>query len=87
MPRILLAAAFSAGIALSGCGDEATLPSSAGIGPNPELPPPHETLITTVNIAPAKGWPAGTSPTAAPTLKVAAFAAGLDHPRWLFVLP
>jgi glucose/arabinose dehydrogenase len=87
MPRILLAAALLAGTLLTGCGDEATLPSSAGIGPNPELPPPHQTLITTVNIAPAKGWPAGATPTAAPTLKVEAFARGLDHPRWLFVLP
>jgi glucose/arabinose dehydrogenase len=72
---------------LAGCGDEATLPASAGIGPDPQLPPPHQTLIPTVNIAPATGWAAGASPTAAQTLKVAAFAAGLDHPRWLFVLP
>src|SRR5229473_2092867 len=49
---------------LSACGDEATLPVSAGIGPHPELPPPHQTLLPTVNIAPTrpedaagiKGW-------------------------------
>ena len=51
------------------------------------LPPPHPTLIPTVNIAPAKGWPAGATPIAADGLKVAAFASGLDHPRWLYVLP
>jgi len=51
------------------------------------LPPPHPTLIPTVNIAPAKGWPAGATPVAADGLKVAAFASGLDHPRWLYVLP
>ena len=72
---------------LSACGDEATLPVSAGIGPHPELPPPHQTLLPTVNIAPAKGWPAGAAPTAAPGLRVAAFADALDHPRWLLVLP
>jgi glucose/arabinose dehydrogenase len=72
---------------LSGCGDQATLPVSEGIGPNPKLPPPHESLIATVNIAPAKGWPDGAAPTAGPGLKVAALADGLDHPRWLLVLP
>jgi glucose/arabinose dehydrogenase len=51
------------------------------------LPLPHPTLIPTVNIAPAKGWPAGATPVAADGLKVAAFASGLDHPRWLYVLP
>ena len=71
----------------AGCGDEATLPVSAGTGPNPKLPPPHATLITTVNIAPARGWPDGATPLAAPGLRVTAFAGGLDHPRWLFVLP
>ncbi|MFX5705885.1 sorbosone dehydrogenase family protein, partial [Acinetobacter baumannii] len=29
----------------------------------------------------------GQVPTAAPGLKVNAFAAGLDHPRWINVLP
>ena len=32
-------------LALSGCGDEATLPVDAGTGPNPELPPP-DTVIS-----------------------------------------
>ncbi len=72
---------------LAGCGETATLPVSAGIGPNPNLPPPRETLIPTVNIAPAKGWLAGTAPAAMPGLAVTAFADGLDHPRWLLVLP
>jgi glucose/arabinose dehydrogenase len=72
---------------VAGCGDEATLPVSAGIGPNPKLPPPHTTLIPTVDIAPAKGWSDGAAPVAAQGLQVAAFATGLDHPRWLYVLP
>ncbi len=76
-----------AAIILAGCGETATLPVSAGIGPNPNLPPPRETLIPTVNIAPAKGWPAGAAPTPMPGLAVTAFADGLDHPRWLLVLP
>jgi glucose/arabinose dehydrogenase len=89
MNRIVVTAIVFAGTiaVVTGCGDEATLPAEAGFGPNPELPPPHQTLFPTVNIAPAKGWAAGASPIAASTLKVTAYASGLDHPRWLFVLP
>ena len=72
---------------LFACGELATLPEQAGIGPHPMLPPPNHTLLPTVNIAPAKGWPAGETPIAAGGLAVNAFATGLDHPRWLYVLP
>jgi glucose/arabinose dehydrogenase len=74
-------------LGLVACGDEATLPVAAGTGPNPQLPPPNPTLIPTVNIAPVRGWPAGGAPTPADGLRVAAFAEGLDHPRWLYVVP
>ncbi len=72
---------------LSACGDMAALPIPAGTGPRPTLPEPRPTLIPTVNIAPAKGWPAGMAPQGAPGTKVVAFARNLDHPRWLHVLP
>ena len=71
----------------TGCGSAARLPVSAGIGPHPELPTPRTSLIPMVKIAPAKGWPAGAQPTPAAGLALAAFARGLDHPRWLYVLP
>ncbi|RWA69384.1 sorbosone dehydrogenase family protein [Mesorhizobium sp.] len=58
-----------------------------GYGPNPTLPKPTPTLIPTVNIAEAKGWQEGVMPTPAKGLRVTAFAIGLDHPRWLHVLP
>ncbi len=74
-------------IVLAGCGEQATLPASAGIGANPTLPAPHSTLLPTMHIAPATGWALGAKPTPAPGLQVAAFAAGLVHPRWLYVLP
>lgn len=67
--------------------ERATLPLSQGIGPNPALPAPQTTLIPTVDIAPATGWPKGAMPTPAPGLQVTEFAANLDHPRWLHVLP
>jgi glucose/arabinose dehydrogenase len=76
-----------AALGLSACGEQARLPVSAGMGPNPELPPPKTSLIPTVHIASAKGWPDGVAPTAAPGLAVTSFADGLDHPRWLHVLP
>jgi glucose/arabinose dehydrogenase len=72
---------------LAGCGEEATLPVSAGTGPNPKLPPPVQTTLPTVVIAEATGWPDGQAPQAADGLAVNAFATGLDHPRMLYVLP
>jgi glucose/arabinose dehydrogenase len=69
------------------CGERATLPLEAGMGPRPTLPAPNPTLVPTVNIAPAKGWPDGAKPAAAAGLSVNAYATGLDHPRWLYVLP
>ena len=72
---------------LSSCGDTAKLDVKQGIGPNPTLPAPHHTLIPTLKIAPAVGWPVGATPIAAPGLAVRAFTSGLDHPRWLYVLP
>jgi glucose/arabinose dehydrogenase len=83
--RGLLLAVAVAGFA--GCGGGAALPESAGIGPRPTLPPPNPTLIPTIEIAPAKGWPDHATPTAAAGLSVTAYASALDHPRWLYVLP
>jgi glucose/arabinose dehydrogenase len=72
---------------LAACGETANLPPEAGIGPNPTLPEPNETMIPTVDIAPAIGWPEGGKPVPAEGLAVTALATGLDHPRWLHVLP
>jgi glucose/arabinose dehydrogenase len=80
-------AALSLTAALVACASTKTLPAQSGYGPQPDLPAPQSALIPVVKIAPAKGWPAGASPTPAPGLAVAAFASGLDHPRWLYRLP
>jgi glucose/arabinose dehydrogenase len=40
-----------------------------------------------VKLAEARHWAPGQMPTPAAGLKVTAFATGLDHPRWLHVLP
>ncbi|EKE24721.1 MAG: Glucose/sorbosone dehydrogenase, partial [uncultured bacterium] len=62
-------------------------PITDSYGSDPDLPKPQSSLLPTVNIAPAKGWPAGEMPIPATGLKVQAFAKGLRHPRWLYVLP
>jgi glucose/arabinose dehydrogenase len=43
--------------------------------------------IPTLKMPSAKGWTDGQKPVAAPGLKVNAFASGLRHPRWIYVLP
>jgi glucose/arabinose dehydrogenase len=64
------------------------VPSPADtVGPNPKLAPVDKKLIPTVQVAPAKGWVPGTKPAAAAGIGVNAFATGLNHPRWLYVLP
>ncbi|MFJ4458426.1 PQQ-dependent sugar dehydrogenase [Pseudomonas sp. NPDC089392] len=72
---------------LTACGETALLDVSDGSGPTPQLPAPVKTALPTVNIAPAVGWPENTKPRAAPGTQVNAFASGLDHPRWLYLLP
>ena len=85
--RSKILVAFALAVGLAACGETAKLPFSAGIGANPTLPPPSKSLIPTVHIAPAKGWPDGAKPVPAAGTIVTAFAAGLDHPRWVYVLP
>ena len=84
-PQLVLAIALAGGLAA--CGETSSLQVADGTGPSPRLPEPNKTLIPTVNIAPAIGWPEGAKPVAAAGTQVAAFAENLDHPRWLYVLP
>jgi len=73
---------------LAGCsGGGHILPQGSNEGADPTLPKPRQALIPTVDIAPAQGWAAGAAPKPAPGLAVTRFAAGLVHPRWLYVLP
>src|SRR4051794_1388448 len=81
----LTALGACAGIVETDRGPVASPPET--VGPNPKLPPVDKHLLPTMQVAPAKGWAAGEKPVAAPGLAVNAFATGLDHPRWLLVLP
>lgn len=86
--RSIFAPFLVAVVGAAACGETATLPVSAGTGPDPALPPPPRGgLFPTVNIARARAWPAGAAPVAAPGLAATAFAEGLDHPRWPHALP
>ena len=82
---MIVAGAAIAGV-LSGC-EHATLPDQAAQGATPTLVRPVSAPIPTIQIAPAKGWPKDVAPRPAPGLAVNAFAQGLEHPRWLYVLP
>lgn len=84
LSKSLLAASA---LTLAACGSGPALDPSAGFGPDPQLPEPRKGLFPTVQIAPAKGWPSGQTPTPAQGFAVNAFATGLDHPRWIYRLP
>ena len=85
----LVAVCVVAAVALAtfGCGAAARLPVSAGTGPRPQLPPPDTSLIPVVHVVTAKGWAPNQTPVAAPGTAVTALASGLQHPRWVYVLP
>jgi glucose/arabinose dehydrogenase len=70
-----------------GAGTRPAQDPSIGYGPNPELPAPDRSLIPVLNAPNAIGWAEGEMPVAAEGMQVTEFASGLDHPRWLYVLP
>ena len=58
------------------------------VGATPTIPEARpQGSIPTLKMPTAKGWAPGQKPIAAPGLKVNAYATGLDHPRWMLVLP
>jgi glucose/arabinose dehydrogenase len=83
---IARAVLLSLSLLLAAC-DAADVPEHQAEGPNPTIPAPSDALIPTINVAKATGWPARQMPKPAAGLAVAPFATGLDHPRWLYVLP
>ncbi|MES2342739.1 MAG: PQQ-dependent sugar dehydrogenase, partial [Pseudomonadota bacterium] len=85
MRSMLLATAFVT-LGLTACSQGAAGPF-VGFGPKPDLPTPTKSALPTVNVAKFVGWPKGAAPTAPPGFVVTRFADGLDHPRWLLVLP
>ncbi len=62
-------------------------PDTQAFGAHPEIPEARKQGIMTLKMPVAEGWKNGQLPICAPGLKVNAFASGLDHPRWIEVLP
>lgn len=62
-------------------------PAHQALGPRPQIPDAKAQGIMTLKMPVARGWKDGHVPTCAAGLKVNAFASGLDHPRWIEVLP
>lgn len=88
MPAIIRVLLTLPAALLAACAENAPLPESAGHGPHPTLPQPQDpSLLPTIKIAPAKAWAESEAPQPAAGLVVNAYATGLDHPRWLYVLP
>ncbi len=89
MPRLRHPAALTliALTALAACSQSESQTAATGYGPDPALPAPTKTLFPTVKVAPVNRWANGATPIAAQGFRVQAFASGLDHPRWLLVLP
>ena len=76
----------SSGALLAGCSDNEPDPTSE-IGPNPKLPEQAQYLIPPMHVASVIGWKEGETPKVADGLKITALAAGLKHPRSVYVLP
>ena len=74
-------------ISTAACGQSESQTQGVGYGPDPALPAPTRTLLPTVKVAPVNRWAPGETPKAPAGFQVTALASGLDHPRWLLVLP
>lgn len=62
-------------------------PALQAIGTAPSIPRARKQGLMTLKMPTARGWAPGHLPTVAPGLQVNAFASGLQHPRWIEVLP
>ena len=66
---------------------KARLPIADVQGTRPNITAPRSAPFPMVKTAKPIGWQNGAMPTVAAGLKVQPFATGLDHPRWMLVLP
>jgi len=57
------------------------------VGPSPTLPQAYRGWFPTLNFSKARPWPENTSPKAPSGFSVSRYASGLEHPRWLYMLP
>ncbi|MDX2235379.1 MAG: sorbosone dehydrogenase family protein [Hyphomonadaceae bacterium] len=82
----IVCAGVCAGLMLAACSGGAP-PEPPSYGANPVLPAPKAGGLPTIKVPKAVGWPEGAAPVAAAGLSVTRYGSGLDHPRWLYLLP
>jgi glucose/arabinose dehydrogenase len=87
MRAIILGLATAALIVACTAGSAQPSDPFVGFGPNPDLPAPKTSPIPTIGVPKVVGWARGARPKAPDGFTVTRFAEGLDHPRWLLVLP
>ena len=78
---------LAAALLLTACNQTPATPAGPRYGANPQLPAIRHGIVEPIKIARVVGWAPGETPTAVAGFKVTAFATGLTHPRWLYVLP
>ena len=61
--------------------------NAPALGATPVIPEAKAQGLPTLKMPTAQGWGDDHVPTAAPGLKVNAFATDLEHPRWIYVMP
>jgi glucose/arabinose dehydrogenase len=81
---LIRSGAILALLVLAACGAPK---SSSTYGADPDLVAPQVQSIPTIKIAKAVGWRGGAAPAAPKGFEVTRFAEGLNHPRWLYVMP
>jgi glucose/arabinose dehydrogenase len=74
-------------VAMGNAALSATGSADGEYGAQPTIGAPDKHLIATMHTAKAVGWPEGMMPRASKGTAVAPLATGLEHPRWLYVLP
>jgi glucose/arabinose dehydrogenase len=71
---------------LAGC-EKGRPESKESYGPHPVLPAPDKSLLPTANFSTAIPWPTDAKPVAPAGFDVTRYAVGLNHPRWIYMLP
>ena len=74
-------------LALAGCGDSAKLPEDATVGAEPDPAGAQQNADPDRQHRARQGLARRREAEGGARLAVNAFATGLDHPRWLYVLP
>lgn len=85
--RMLMASMFATSALAQAAYDPLAIGRDEIFGADPQLPAPQSQWIPTIKIAEPVGWRDGEKPVAPDQFVVTEFASGLDHPRWLHVLP